>query len=72
MISRDLTARGSWLLAMTLLLLAGCGFHLRGQIEIADSIQPVAITAAAGSPVAAELARRLRSSGIALVSPGGG
>ena len=38
-------------LAMSLLLLAGCGFHLRGRVEIPPALNPIYIQAASGSPV---------------------
>ncbi|MBK1707700.1 MULTISPECIES: LPS assembly lipoprotein LptE [Marichromatium] len=45
--------RGPWMVLLTavLLALAGCGFQLRGSVEIPPTLNPLYIQADAGSPV---------------------
>lgn len=50
--------RASWWIGLTLLLLTGCGFHLRGQVALPDTCQPVAINDNSHDTL---LAQRLRS-----------
>jgi LPS-assembly lipoprotein len=49
-------------------LLAGCGFHLRGAVEIPPELNPLYIEAPAGSPVRAAIEERLRGSAVRLAS----
>ncbi len=51
-----------WLLLLTL---GGCGFHLRGELKLAASLDPVFITGLApGDPLYADLRRGLADAGI--------
>ncbi|EXJ13264.1 LPS-assembly lipoprotein RlpB precursor (Rare lipoprotein B) [Imhoffiella purpurea] len=44
---------GVWLLSLALIasLVSGCGFRLRGEVEIPETLTPIYIQASAGSPV---------------------
>ncbi|WP_246221662.1 LPS assembly lipoprotein LptE [Marichromatium bheemlicum] len=59
-------SRGLWgtLLAAALLALAGCGFQLRGSVEIPAELNPVYLQADAGSPVRRALLDLLSGSGV--------
>jgi len=63
---------GGWalgvLLGLLALGLAGCGFKLRGEVEIPPDLNPVFIQAGAGSPVAQAVRDRLRGSQVRLVA----
>jgi LPS-assembly lipoprotein len=50
------------------LILAGCGFHLRGALPIPPSLNPMYIQAPAGSPVRAALVESLQGSQVGLAS----
>ncbi len=51
-----------WLVAASILLLAGCGFHLRGAVDIPDELEPVYIQS--GGLVGQAISERLRGSGV--------
>jgi LPS-assembly lipoprotein len=53
-------------LALVLGLPAGCGFHLRGHLDIPPGLSPLYIQAAGGSAVMAALTEQLRGGGVAL------
>ncbi len=53
---------GCWLVAAFILLLAGCGFHLRGAVDIPAALEPVYIQS--GGLVGEAINERLRGSGV--------
>lgn len=56
---------GSWLLiAAMLLLLTGCGFHLRGAVDIPPGLEPIYIQS--GGLVGQAIDERLRGSGVSV------
>jgi len=57
-----------FLLLFTLVLLAGCGFHLRGRIEIPVAFNPLFIQAPAGSPVRHAIENLLTGSAVHLTA----
>lgn len=59
---------GVLLLACCLVTLAGCGFHLRGSVEIPPSLNPLFIQAPAGSPVRQAFDDRLAGSDVRLAA----
>jgi LPS-assembly lipoprotein len=50
------------------LVISGCGFRLRGDVEIPPDLNPLFIQAAAGSPVAQALSDRLRGTQVRLAA----
>ena len=61
------------LLLAALVLLAGCGFHLRNQIALPADLGPVRVvgTSTSYSPLVTSLARGLQAAGATLASPVG-
>lgn len=55
-------------LASVAVLLTGCGFHLRGSLEIPPSLNPIFIQAPAGSPVRQAFDDRLAGSDVRLAA----
>lgn len=55
------------LAAVLALALAGCGFHLRGQVSIPAELQPIHVSAQGGSRVADEVRRTLIRNGVNVV-----
>jgi LPS-assembly lipoprotein len=47
---------------------AGCGFHLRGAVEIPPTLNPMYVQAPAGSPVRAAIDQRLQGSQVRLTN----
>lgn len=56
------------LLTAALLLQAGCGFHLRGSIEIPPTLNPLYLQAAPGSPVRRAIEELLSGSDVRLTA----
>ncbi|TCT22673.1 LPS-assembly lipoprotein [Thiobaca trueperi] len=59
---------GVLFLMSVLTMLTGCGFHLRGSLEIPPSLNPVFIQAPAGSPVRQAFDDRLAGSDVRLAA----
>jgi LPS-assembly lipoprotein len=57
---------GGLLQALTALALAGCGFRLRGALDLPADLSPLYIQASPGSPVKAAIEEQLRGSTMAL------
>ncbi|WP_210396395.1 LPS assembly lipoprotein LptE [Motiliproteus sediminis] len=51
------------------LLLAGCGFQLRGLVAVPEALQTLTLEGDSSTPVYQTLERQLRANGIELVSP---
>jgi LPS-assembly lipoprotein len=69
----DATSRCRRLLALLLgvlasAIIAGCGFHLRGAVEIPPTLAPLYIEAPAGSPVRRALEDQLRGGAVQLTN----
>lgn len=61
--------RVAWLtLTLLLLTLSGCGFHLRGGIEIPPTLNPLYLQSAPGSPVRRAIEELLTGSGVRLTA----
>ena len=56
------------ILVSALLLLSGCGFHLRGNIDLPPGLQQMHVQGVKHSPLGRELRRSLKGSGVAVVS----
>lgn len=64
--ARRRNALTSILLLITISVIAGCGFHLRGAISIPEGLEPVFIQS--GGPVGQAIDQRLQDSGVAVTS----
>lgn len=59
----------SYLLGVLLVALAGCGFQLRGALELPEGVEPIAITGIGSSTqLAIELRNQLRANGVQLAT----
>ena len=62
------SARARWLALVSALGLSGCGFHLRGEVDIPPDLNPLFIQAPAGSPVAQAMVDQLRGTQVRLAA----
>lgn len=67
----SITARGSILATLVLLMSTGCGYHLRGQHKLAPELQTLAINAPASQiDLSRSLRRQLNISGVTVAETG--